>query len=250
MAGDGDVDLEEITNGHADFLRAWDKEVPLTPGKKNVCFLGNAGELLEKVSQALRPEVFHSGASILSGKAETKFFHQDFGIKDSCIDAVNGIYRPFDDEGTIRQNPIRSIVSNGVFHGPLYDLRTAKKYNAQATGNAYRNSIPRGAIDVAPNSFDLVAGTKTLAEHFSSLDEVVVILMAGGGDTTADGEFSTPAQVAFLVQNGKVIGRLPQITLRGNVRDYLGEDFIGVAKDRTASGRQRPLLTRLNVLLN
>lgn len=250
LAGDTAVNLASITNGHADFLNVWDKETTLTPGKKNVCFLGETSDLLGKLIQSLRPEVFHSGASILSGKAQSKIFHQDLSINDCALDPDNGIFRPFDDEGTVRPKASHPVVTNGVFHGPLYDLRTAHKYNMKTTGNAYRSPIPRGALDVTPNSLDLLPGSKTLTEHFLSHDEVIVILMAGGGDTTADGEFSTPAQVAFLVKDGKVVGRLPQITLRGNIRDYLGKDFIGIAKDRLCSGRQRPLLTRLNVLLN
>lgn len=250
LAGDAQANLEDITNGQEDFLRHWDKEVSISPGKKNVCFVSDTSDLFMKLTQALRPEVYHSGASILSNKAGEKVFHQDFSLSDLSIDAGNGIYRPFDDEGTLRNSNAHSIVKAGVFTGPLYDLRTAKKYGKLPTGNAQRYPIPRGAIDVAPNFYDLHAGAKTLQEHFNDLDEVVVILMAGGGDTTADGEFSTPAQVAFLVKNGEVAGRLPQITLRGNIREYLGSDFIGIAKDRSCSGRQRPLLTRLNLYLN
>src|SRR5690606_18631890 len=169
LAGDATVNLDDITKGHADFLHAWEKEVSLTPGKKNVCFLGETNDLLGKLTQALRPEVYHSGASILSGKAGTEVFHKDLCINDTSINPTNGIFKPFDDEDTTRKDPVRAIISNGKFNGPLYDLRTAKKYNATVTGNAYRYQIPRGALDVTPNSIDLVAGSKTLAEHSQNL---------------------------------------------------------------------------------
>jgi PmbA protein len=198
--------------------------------------------------QSLNPESYHSGATLFSGKAGEALFNSSFTLLDVAVDPENGSFRPFDDEGVVRPVQNREIVRNGTFIGPLYDLRTAHKFKTESTGNGHRGT--QGPIMVAPNGIDLAAGTRTISEWLDHLGETVVILMAGGGDTTADGEFSTPAHVAFLVRDGVVVGRLPQITVRGNIRDYLGADFIGSSRDRIASGNSRALFTRLDTYLN
>ena len=51
--------------------------------------------------------------------------------------------------------------------------------------------------------------------------------MASGGDTTPDGHFATPVQLAYLMEDGKLVGRLPDLTVSGSFYDMLGKDFLG-----------------------
>ena len=53
--------------------------------------------------------------------------------------------------------------------------------------------------------------------------------MASGGDTTPDGHFATPVQLAFLVENGVLVGRLPELNVSGDFFDMLGSGFVGAA---------------------
>ncbi|MDP2867095.1 MAG: peptidase U62, partial [Elusimicrobiota bacterium] len=48
---------------------------------------------------------------------------------------------------------------------------------------------------------------------------------------TNEGGFGTPAQVAFLMKDGKLVGRLPQLQLSSTVYDMYGKDFLGVSSD-------------------
>lgn len=56
--------------------------------------------------------------------------------------------------------------------------------------------------------------------------------IASGGDFTPDGLYATPVQVAYLTDGEKLIGRLPELTIKGSVKDYFGKNFIGVSKDK------------------
>ncbi len=53
--------------------------------------------------------------------------------------------------------------------------------------------------------------------------------MAGGGDMTPGGHFATPVQMSYLIEDGKLVGRLPDLNISGNFYDLLGSDYIGAA---------------------
>ena len=78
----------------------------------------------------------------------------------------------------------------------------------------------------------------------------VYIVMCSGGDTTPDGNFATPVQVAFLCRDGKFVGRLPEIGVSGNLFDIYGKNFIGQAEDslsHTDCSDYKPLIVRMKV---
>ena len=53
--------------------------------------------------------------------------------------------------------------------------------------------------------------------------------MTGGGDATPSGDVSVPCMTAYLYQDGKLQGRLPGLSIGGNVFSLFGEGFMGVA---------------------
>ena len=54
---------------------------------------------------------------------------------------------------------------------------------------------------------------------------------------TTTGDLGIPVQMAFLLKDGKFVGRLPELMLSGNVFDILGKDFVDVIA--LADGDQR-----------
>ncbi len=48
-----------------------------------------------------------------------------------------------------------------------------------------------------------------------------------GGDMTPEGHYATPVQMAYLVENGKLVGRLPELNISGNFFELLGKDYLG-----------------------
>lgn len=51
--------------------------------------------------------------------------------------------------------------------------------------------------------------------------------MASGGDATPDGHFATPVQMAYLMEDGELVGRLPDLNVSGSFYDMLGKDYLG-----------------------
>lgn len=247
VKGDTNLNLKGLLKTQGEFLSNWNREVTLTSGKKNVCFFGT-GVLLKKIREGLQPELYHSGTALFAKMAGKKIFHDDFSLSDLPHQTEQGAALFFDHEGTLTKD--HPLIDRGVFLGPVYDLRTAKKFGTRSTGHGVRTSIPHGAIIPSPFNVSLHPGIKSIQENFGELGETIVVLLMAGGDNTADGEFSSPVMTSFLMKDGKVQGRLPQLTLRGNIRKYLGEDFIGVASDRHAPGMDHPLFVKLEVIVN
>ena len=42
--------------------------------------------------------------------------------------------------------------------------------------------------------------------------------------------------MAYLMENGKLVGRLPELNIGGNFFDLLGKDFLGAVQDEPMHG--------------
>ena len=57
--------------------------------------------------------------------------------------------------------------------------------------------------------------------------KAVYVVLASGGDTTPEGHFATPVQMAYLMDHGTLVGRLPELNISGDFYDMLGKDYLG-----------------------
>ena len=71
----------------------------------------------------------------------------------------------------------------------------------------------------------LVATAKSMKELVPG--KAIFVVMAAGGDATPDGHFATPVQMAYLMENGELVGRLPDISVAGDFFDLFGKDYLG-----------------------
>ena len=68
---------------------------------------------------------------------------------------------------------------------------------------------------------------------------------------TPDGNISLPVQVAFLYKDGKIVGRLPEFSLCGNMFDIFGKDYIGATSLGSifkSLRRDTVIVTEMNVV--
>jgi PmbA protein len=241
------VDYESALEFHSPYLRAFDDEAEIETGKQTVCFLASEPTLFKKIIESVNPHRYHTGAALYSNRLNETLFNPGFSMIDANVDPENAVVSPFDDEGTLRKAHL-PVIDGGVFKNVLYDLRSAKLYGAKTTGNGAR--AYNSAVQPAPLALQIAGGEKSISQLLAEQKSCVVILVAGGGDTTSTGDFSTPVQLSYLVENGEVKGRLPQLTLSANTLHYLGDDFIDVSTDRICSGMGRALFCRMNLMLN
>ena len=129
----------------------------------------------------------------------------------------------FDAEGQVAEDLRVPLIRNGVLENLLATKQTAAQYGLRAAGTA--GAVYDGVPGVSIPSIRVKPTAASLAELVPG--ESVLVVTASGGDTTPQGHFATPVQCAFLMEDGKPVGRLPELSVSGDFFDLLGKDWIG-----------------------
>lgn len=171
--------------------------------------------------------MYASGASLLSGKIGEKAFNE----KLSLFDDRNNLTEPtacfFDDEGEFAPDFRQPLIKDGV----LTNVLTCKMYSKllnlpfAATAGAVYDGVPSYGFNSA-----YVQHTAEAPSEITG-DKAILVMMASGGDMTPSGHYATPVQLAFLVENGEIKGKLPEIGISGEYFDLLGKDYLGAVKN-------------------
>lgn len=195
---------------------------------------------LSKVIESLNGEELGRGTSIFCDKMEKRVFHETFSLSVDRTDAEYHI--PFfDAEGSMLEGDITALIEDGVIMKGYADKKKSKLYHIPNTATAGAD------YDEVPS---LVAPSVLIKLSDKNLDElvgdepIILCVFADGGDCTNEGDFATPVQMAFLYQNGKYLGRLPEFSLSGNIYDLFGGDYVGYTKDKPFFG-EHALMTRM-----
>jgi PmbA protein len=218
----------ELLNYIEEICRAYNNEVELPKqGKIPVVFLESEYLLYLKLWQELNGMKFGTGASLLSKAMGEKKFSEEFTLYQSATN--KDVLVPFfDAEGVVNEDYKMPLIENGVIKSPYTNKKTAKTYKLPLTGAA------SSSYDEVPNlgipSLAIKPANKSCKELLNG-EMAVLVLVAAGGDYTAEGVFGTPVQMAMLFDGEKIIGRLPELQISSNLFSMYGEDFRGVSKD-------------------
>lgn len=154
----------------------------------------------------------------------------------------------FDGEGVVNEDYSFYMVEKGVMKGIVGSKKTANNYGMPLSGTG-------GAEDYASVPIPFFAGV-TVLPTAKSLEELVggrktiFVSVTSGGDVTPDGTVSLPVMSAYLIENGSIAGRLPELTVTGNFADLFGDDFIGAFKGGLFSTSTTPYLVFEAKLVN
>ncbi len=173
---------------------------------------------LSRFGEAYNPINIHNGISPLCHRIGEKVLSEEFSLYQDPFDSSLSNSSGFDAEGMPTQK--LHFFENGVFKTIPTDLNYADKLKLQPSGNAVRSSIetlPRaGAINqlIAP-------GNKTLEDMIASIDEGIIAfsLMGGHSGNVLNGDYSVGVSSGFMIKGGKLIGRVKDCMLSGNVYD-------------------------------
>ncbi len=249
IAGSGrTLDIADVMERNIPYIAAYKNEIKFQNGKYPVLFV-EGGILTYKLSESLRADKYCEGSALYSGKLNQQIFSKDFSLYDVNYSPEHGVYRKFDEEGTVRKIARLPLIENGVMKNVISDLRNAKKYGVEATGNGQRSYD--SAVGIGFNSLVIGAGKRSTQEILKSLDNCVVVFMGDGGDFTDKGEFSTPLQLSYLVQKGEIVGRLPQLTVKTSTDEMFNTRLMEVASDGFQKDAMGPcIFTEMDVYLN
>lgn len=216
-------DEDKIVSDIGKLLNVYHTKADMPEGEVPVII--NAVEAVQYGIQHIIAELYVSGSSLLSGKLGQKIFNEkvniltDRGNKDKSIPF-------FDAEGVVNKDDKFYFVKGGELCGLITTKRSAANFNLPVSGGGYAPFDEVPAPGVHGFKVDRTDSLKNLVKG-----KAIYVFITSGGDMTPDGTVGLPVQLAYLYDNGKLVGKLPEFGIQGNLFDILGKDFIGVARD-------------------
>lgn len=189
--------------------------------------LGGSGNML---SMGVTPLENRIGEQVLDPR---------LSIFDDATVPGGSVTRSFDDEGMrTRRTP---LMDRGVFSGFYHDLTTASQTGQAPSGNGYRSTSRLTQSDYrwppGANMSNIVVepGTATEEELLREMGDGVLIdgLLGLGQGNLMSGDFSNNIALGFLVQGGRVIGRIKNAMVAGNAYQLLKENVLAMGCERT-----------------
>ncbi|MBS4053737.1 MAG: TldD/PmbA family protein, partial [Thermaerobacter sp.] len=188
-----------------------------------------ASELLATFASSFSAEAVQKGLSLLKDKLGEAIMSSSITIIDDPLLPERPNSAPFDAEGVATKT--KTVVGEGKLVTLLHNLKTAKKDGVASTGNAHKAAF-NAPVTVAPTNLYIQAGGKVYAELVAELENGLVIIAVQGthsGANPVSGDFSLSAY-GYLVEDGKVVRPVNQITIAGNFFAMLS-NIQGVGND-------------------
>jgi PmbA protein len=159
------------------------------------------------------------GASPLGKRLGEPVFDTKLSVYDDPTIEYVPNSRPCDDEGVPSQRT--PLIEKGVVQNFLYDLQTAGQAKAKSTGSGSRG---RGGL-LAPSSsaFIVITGEATFEEMVRDIQEGLVVeqLMGAEQGNILGGDFSGNVLLGYKIESGKIVGRVKNTMVSGNVYQVL-----------------------------
>ncbi len=212
-------DEDKVVEGVKTMCDTFNRTADIEDGKYKVI---SDGTVIYRLLQHVVGESYANQASIFKGKLGEKILSEKLSLFRG-----KAITSPFfDAEGTVVDDSAY-VVRNGVFEKVLANKKISAQYSLPripSSGAAYDSAptLSYSGLQIennAPSVLDLIGN-----------DKAILLVEASGGDMTSTGDFATPVQMSFLVENGVLVGKLPPLNLTGNINDFLGADYVGTSQ--------------------
>jgi PmbA protein len=182
---------------------------------------GVASALIPPLMAAFNGKIVLEGASPIGNRTGEAVFDRKLSLRDDPTIDYRPESRPADDEGV--PSRCTPLVEEGKIANFIYDLQTAALARTQSTGSGTRNS--GGLLAPAPTAFILTPGNTTFEEMVNDIKEGLVIeyLMGAAQGNILSGDFSGNVLLGYKIESGKIVGRVKDTMVSGNVYQLLKE---------------------------
>ncbi|MFN8671548.1 MAG: TldD/PmbA family protein [Candidatus Sericytochromatia bacterium] len=234
---DSEINYNKVTSKILEMLKNSKAIFQVTSKNMPVLFTPKAmSSLLIPVEPALNGKAILQGSSYFTKKLGQKVMDERITIYEDPSQGLLPI--SFDDEGV----PVskKSYIENGILKQFYYDLQTAGEAKVKPTGNGFRG----GLSDASPAISNLIFadGDKTLEEMIESVEEGIIVdqFLGAGQGNTLSGAFSLNIALGFLIEKGKIVGRIKDCMLSGNSFDSLNNiKYLEKNPDWLGSGNRK-----------
>jgi len=121
----------------------------------------------------------------------------------------------FDDEGTPTQKKL--LVENGIVKQFYWDRRWAARGGKTSTGNGFRGGLSRPSPSLV--NLCMSTGNSSLADLIAGMEEGIIVdqVLGAGQSNQLAGEFSVNLDLGYKVEQGKIVGRVKNTMVAGNI---------------------------------
>ena len=180
---------------------------------------GMSGVLLSPLLSGLNGKMVLQGSSPLVGKLGEAMVGPEFSLWDDPIYPYSPGSRMCDDEGV----PTRKLplIDRGVIASFMYDLQTAAQAGTVSTASAHRSvgTLPSPGSSVIFVGEGDVSYDDMVKDIKSGL--IVERLLGAGQSNILGGDFNANVLLGYRIDGGKVIGRVKNTVISGNVYTVL-----------------------------
>ncbi|MCK4570947.1 TldD/PmbA family protein [Candidatus Bipolaricaulota bacterium] len=229
-----DLAIEDITRRVLRLLRLGEATASAPSGSLPIVFTSSGSiALLLPLIMGLNGKSVLLGLSPLGDKLGEGIFDSRFSLIDDSRLVAGAAASSFDDEGVPTQRT--TLIEGGQLHGFYYDLRTAKQAGVDSTGNGFKGGIIggsnfRSAPSASLSNLVVATGDATEDDLIRGIKKGLLVdgvLGLGQGNLNA-GDFSNNVAAAFLIEDGRITGRVKNVMLSGNSYDLLRHHLIGL----------------------
>jgi len=204
------------------------KKADIQTGIYPAIFTSKAMPLIfNSLEKGINGKLVQKNSSPLCSKLNQPIFSTLLTIVDDATLNFGPSSSPIDDEGVpSRQN---TIVERGILKTFIYDLQTAGLMKTETTANGRRDydSLP------SPSTTNLIVspGELSTQDMIKDMKEGIIIdqVIGSGQSNVLMGEFSVNLDLAFKVENGKIVGRIKNVMATGNIYELL-KNILAVGK--------------------
>jgi predicted Zn-dependent protease len=207
--------------------------VPL-PAAMPVCFAPRAVRtLLRPLRAALTGQEAFLGRSPLRARLGERMFDEKLSLLDDALAPGRPGSRPIDDDGVVSR--LVPLIERGRLMNFVADLQVGVRAGVPSTGHAWR--LPSAAPRVGFTNLRLTPGLENRATLLTMMGTGLLVedLDWEAGTNSLAGTIALNAPWAYLVEGGRIRGRLEGVVLSGNVYEALGR-ISAVGSDATWLG--------------
>ncbi len=225
------ADIYSIARRVVDKIPLTEKVFEMPSKPTTVIFHPKAADvLLRPITMGLSGSHLISGSSPLLGKFNRWIFDSRFSLADDPTIALASESEGFDGEGMPRRRNV--LIDHGVLSGYLLDLKSACLLNFEPCGCANRGldspPIP------SPSNLVVGEGDVPLEEMIVDVKEGILVeeVIGAGQSNMLAGEFSLNVSLGFKIEKGKIVGRVRNTMIAGNVYDLLKNNLVALSCER------------------
>ena len=233
--------LEEEVAAVLERHRIAQNRLSIESGRIPVIFSGQAiGALMMRLIAGVKAGNVIKNISPLQGRLGEQVFSENITIRDNGTLAFGLGSCAFDDEGTKSKDTL--LVEKGVLKNYLAGLSEAAKLGIEPTGNSFKRTMFSQDIEDAP----AVDCTNLLIEGNSIPDQELIktikrgvfidSVMGAHTGNIAAGEYSLNIRGGYLIEDGKMVGKIMDAMVAGNIYDDLKKVSAVGAKQEVMGG--------------